>query len=221
MPTYSKNAKLLVDIGHTNINYKKTDETKIFSQPIAQFKITDLPKTDIICVASVVQKKFNFPENTLFVQTQKNYKNLINAYQDVTQLGVDRWLNLIAVYETYPQQNYLIIDIGSAITMDVLKNNGQHLSLGIMPGFEWLKSTKPAFNNIQQKDTFDAWDMGCRLMMIETITAQVKKYQNYKIILTGGGTKYFLDDFKFDYQYNDNLVLIGLNLWHNSQLLKQ
>lgn len=222
MPIYS-NSLLLVDIGNTNINYKKVDDDKIYTQPTHQFKTNTLPEAEVICVASVVPETFNFPKSvfpahTLFAKTQKKHKNLINGYQDITQLGVDRWLSLIAVYEQFPQQNCLIIDIGSAITMDILKKDGQHISLGIMPGFNWLKSTKPAFNNVQKKDTFTSWELGCRLMIIETIISQTKKHQDYKIILTGGGAKYFVDDFKFDYQIYDNLVLAGLGFWHNNQL---
>ena len=219
MPIYS-NSLLLVDIGNTNINYKKSDEKAIKTTPLTQFKITDLPKTDDICVASVSQNAFNFPQKTIFATTQKSYKNLTNGYQDITQLGVDRWLSLIAIYEQFPQQDCLIIDIGSAITMDILKKDGQHTSLGIMPGFDWLKSTKPAFNNIQKKDTFNAWDTGCRLMIIDTINNRTSHYKNHQIIFTGGGAKYFLTEFNFDYQIYDNLVLTGLNFWHNNQLQK-
>jgi type III pantothenate kinase len=220
MPTYS-NSLLLIDVGNTNIKYKKANEEKTISEPLAQFEITKLPKADITCVSSVMPNQFEFACHTLFAKTQKQYKNLINAYDDISQLGVDRWLSLIAIYELQPQQNCLIIDIGSAITIEVLNNNGQHQIGWIMPGFDWLKSTKPAFNDIAKKDTFNAWNTGCRLMIIDTIINEVNKYPNYKIMLTGGGAKYFLDDFKFDYQIYDNLVLLGLEFWHNSQSFKK
>jgi type III pantothenate kinase len=220
MPTYS-NSLLLIDVGNTNIKYKKANEEKIISKPLGQFEITQLPKADITCVSSVVTNQFEFSSHTLFAKTQKQYKNLINAYDDILQLGVDRWLSLIAIYELQPQQNCLIIDMGSAITIEVLNNDGQHQTGWIMPGFNWLKSTKPVFNDIDKKDTFNAWDTGCRLMIIDTIISEVNKYPNYKIMLTGGGAKYFLDDFEFDYQIYDNLVLLGLEFWHNSLSLKK
>ena len=56
-----------------------------------------------------------------------------NGYRDYRQLGVDRWLTLLAAHALAPQGS-IIIDAGSAITIDLLARNGDHLGGAILPG---------------------------------------------------------------------------------------
>ena len=57
-----------------------------------------------------------------------------NAYRDADRLGVDRWLALLACHDLMPAQDACIIDCGSAITVDALRRDGQHLGGMILPG---------------------------------------------------------------------------------------
>ena len=58
---------------------------------------------------------------------------LTNGYSDYQQLGVDRWLTLVAGYFNY-QQDLVIVDAGSAITLDLLSQQQGHLGGAILPG---------------------------------------------------------------------------------------
>ena len=57
-----------------------------------------------------------------------------NAYQPAAGIGVDRWLCLLAAAEL-TQHDAMIVDAGSAITIDLLRGDGQHLGGAILPGF--------------------------------------------------------------------------------------
>jgi len=57
-----------------------------------------------------------------------------NAYQDYRQLGVDRWLALLGASETCASDS-IVIDAGSAITIDLLSKRLGHLGGAILPGF--------------------------------------------------------------------------------------
>lgn len=61
-----------------------------------------------------------------------------NAYPKPENLGIDRWLTLIAVRQHYRRSHNkratYIVDCGSAITVDVLAANGRHLGGLIIPG---------------------------------------------------------------------------------------
>lgn len=59
------------------------------------------------------------------------------AYQDVTRLGVDRALAMVAAYRRCPQ-GVMVIDAGSAITADLVDGGGRHLGGYIMPGLPLL-----------------------------------------------------------------------------------
>lgn len=56
-----------------------------------------------------------------------------SAYAEPGTLGDDRWVALLAAHQLAPQ-GCLVIDAGSAITLDLLRGDGQHLGGAIIPG---------------------------------------------------------------------------------------
>jgi type III pantothenate kinase len=70
---------------------------------------------------------------TRFVSTAKNL-GVTNGYRQPERLGVDRWMTLLAAREMAPG-DCVVIDAGSAITLDLLRADGQHLGGAILPGF--------------------------------------------------------------------------------------
>jgi len=70
---------------------------------------------------------------TRFVSTAKAL-GVTNGYRQPERLGVDRWMTLLAAREMQ-LGNCVIIDAGSAITLDLLRADGQHLGGAILPGF--------------------------------------------------------------------------------------
>lgn len=67
--------------------------------------------------------------------TLRKLNGVINGYSDYAQLGVDRWLTLIAA-SSLVQTDAFIIDAGSAITIDLLSRKCGHLGGAILPGFK-------------------------------------------------------------------------------------
>ncbi len=63
---------------------------------------------------------------------------VINGYADASRLGDDRWMALLAAAEI-AAADAIVIDAGSAITLDLLRADGRHLGGAILPGF----STSP------------------------------------------------------------------------------
>ena len=62
------------------------------------------------------------------------------AYADVGKLGVDRWLCLLAAFN--PQQNAVcVIQCGSAITVDLVDDAGQHRGGLIAPGLGLMQKS--------------------------------------------------------------------------------
>jgi type III pantothenate kinase len=64
----------------------------------------------------------------------KSSHGVHNAYLVPEGLGVDRWLCLLGAAARVKQDS-MIIDAGSAITIDLLRGDGQHLGGMIIPGF--------------------------------------------------------------------------------------
>jgi type III pantothenate kinase len=70
-----------------------------------------------------------------FAQTREAELGVVNGYRQPLQLGVDRWLGLLAAREI-SKQSLLVVDCGTATTLDALDRNGHHLGGLILPGLQ-------------------------------------------------------------------------------------
>ncbi len=68
------------------------------------------------------------------LETQPELGGVRNGYLDYRQLGVDRWLALLGAH-AISHHDAIIIDAGSAITIDLLSQRQGHLGGAILPGF--------------------------------------------------------------------------------------
>lgn len=62
-----------------------------------------------------------------------------NAYRQPGQLGIDRWLALLAARRHFPGRHCLVVDSGSATTFDLLRADGCHLGGYIVPGLQMMQ----------------------------------------------------------------------------------
>ena len=61
-------------------------------------------------------------------------------YKDVSRLGVDRWLAMLAAYDK-SDGSCLIMDSGTAFTLDVINGEGLHLGGFILPGLRMMRQS--------------------------------------------------------------------------------
>ncbi len=146
---------------------------------------------------------------TLFIaKTSKHACEVECGYQNPLKLGVDRWLAIIAGYQA--GQTVGIIDIGSAITLDIVDPQGIHLGGHILPGKRLL--TNSLLNTAHVKadqglpvssrfelgnSTSHCVNFGVEQMihgyLVLSITESAQKYQVDKWYMTGGGVAYWLE----------------------------
>ncbi|MDH3632433.1 MAG: type III pantothenate kinase [Gammaproteobacteria bacterium] len=74
-----------------------------------------------------------------------------NGYREPERLGVDRWMALIAASELVGG-DVVIIDAGSAMTLDLLRADGKHLGGAILPG---INTSLDVFKRIFEHIDFD------------------------------------------------------------------
>ena len=72
------------------------------------------------------------------VESRAAAAGVVSAYGRPEQLGVDRWLALIAAHARYPQ-GACILDCGTAATLDLLAPGGRHLGGYILPGLGLMR----------------------------------------------------------------------------------
>lgn len=68
-----------------------------------------------------------------FVTSAAKACGVTSGYEDPASLGVDRWVALIGARAT-TDRACIVVDAGTAITIDALDANGQHLGGQILPG---------------------------------------------------------------------------------------
>lgn len=74
-----------------------------------------------------------------FAKTTKTLAGVLNGYDDFAQLGVDRWLALVAAWRR-TQCDLLVFDLGTAMTVDYVQADGIHLGGYIVPGPTSMRS---------------------------------------------------------------------------------
>jgi len=220
------NNSIFLDIGSSNAKWKFKGE--YFEIPTNEFNLDKLPTSPKIWISNVsssfaIEKKFNIS----LVESQKKYKSLLNSYEEPNMLGSDRWLAMIASYEMNPGEGFVVVDIGTAVTIDLVNKSGQHLGGVIFPGLHKIRETFNNFpianetklNNISQS-TEGAWSIGTLDLVVNGINRKVHDIKisepDIDIYLTGGGASGLEKFLDFSYVYQKNLVLDGLELFANN-----
>lgn len=141
---------LLLDIGNTRVkwgvlldgNINQTGNTPLQDFPPQLPKQIDsaiacnVAGTDIAGkVAAAVESQCN--AKTTFVQSTMSAAGVTNSYKHAASLGVDRWVALIGA-RAATDKACIVVDAGTAITIDALDANGQHLGGQILPGLRLM-----------------------------------------------------------------------------------
>jgi type III pantothenate kinase len=144
-----------------------------------------------------------------------------NGYQQPEKLGVDRWLSLLAAHAHYPG-DCLVVDCGTAITLDVLDASGLHQGGLICPGLQSMKTAlyqQTADLPLQDwgettglaDNTAAAIDSGIVLAaigLIETVLA--RQTGCCRLVLTGGDAERLASQLSVRATVDNLLVLKGL-----------
>jgi len=68
-----------------------------------------------------------------FARTGARTGSLVNSYHDPTRMGIDRWLAMLAGRQREAGR-ICVVDAGSALTIDIVGESGQHEGGYIIPG---------------------------------------------------------------------------------------
>ena len=161
----------------------------------------------------------------IFAKVHTEYAGLKCGYDDPTQLGIDRWLQVLAVANN-PSQNYCVISCGTALTID-LANGLQHLGGYILPNLylqrdsliqntKGIKIPDAAFEELSPgRNTIDAVHHGILLGLLSTIE-RVMQHSPRQLVLTGGDAELFAEHLQ-QYQpiIEADLLLKGLIFYMN------
>jgi len=225
-------SNLFVDIGHSAVKWRTLD-SEVFSQGVEKFSENSLPDNQSVWLSAVAHPQIVEAINMKFldvevVKSLSHFGSLTIAYKEPLDLGSDRFLAMLGALKYFPNRNMLIIDVGSALTIDVVNESGEHQGGLIMPGLQALRgsfakfatNTKSLNSSNLQSSTDKAWLSGTQKMLISSIKEQItgfeSEYLDGKVILTGGSVRGFISELPETVNYFDNLVLDGLESYSKS-----
>lgn len=157
-----------------------------------------------------------------------------NAYLTPATLGRDRLAAAVGAATLYPGRNALIVDFGTAVTLDFVSADGVFRGGCISPGmamrFRALHEYTAALPLCDATDSAEllgrTTDEAVRLGVMNSLAFEIEGYiarmqgeiEDLCVIFTGGDTNFFAKRIKNTIFANCNLVFCGLNriLEHNA-----
>lgn len=229
---------LCIDIGNTNAKagFFEKDTLLEVKSNLSDRSILKLlkgeEKPDHVLISSVrkgigrIIQYSNKITDTLVLshKTPLPFKSL---YHTPETLGLDRMAAVAGSNILHPNQNCLVVDIGTCITYDLIDESGAYHGGGISPGIEMRLKTMHKFTSKLPIVTFNGsteligkTTKQCMLSGVangtiaemEGILYRYKQFfEDLTIIFCGGGAKFFETKIKEHIFAVPNLVLIGLN----------
>lgn len=228
--------ELVVDAGNTSTKFTAFSAGKVifFSREFDVLAEEGL-SPEVIYFASVRSRENDhglcekllmlYPDVSLVeLQTAAKACGVINAYPQPSRLGVDRWLSLIAGYH-HVKNNVVVVDVGTAVKVDVVSSAGVHLGGYIAPGLALMESSLRS-NTAKIRYTEDevfggeglpnstarAVTEGCYEMLVGFLERVYKMHSNCSWLVAGGDASKLLEVLSFPVQYSPNLVAEGARL---------
>lgn len=237
--------KLLIDFGNTRCKWvsivenewQSVDSFAHHGQNIIELMHKHLPLKEAheIHIVSVLGDAFETDcQRTLedlvgcnFYHSQADAHSIQLAYAAPTSYGADRFAALVAAHQ-HGSGDKIIVDCGTALTIDVLKHSGQHLGGLIAPSVNMMCDSlcqqtanltldeNPTEAGLLADNTGEAIYSGTVMLANYGLLGIIQQLRTdldqVKIIFTGGEADKMLALDGIDINHKPNLVLEGLEL---------
>lgn len=231
--------KVLVDAGNTSckIAIKKTGQDFIWcsaEQILEQIlDVTEMTYAQVAPQPELTQLINACNERQIPVQQAMVNSEAFGircGYPKTENLGIDRWLAILGAEQLYPETDLIIVDAGTAMTVDILTEFKRHLGGWIVPGLSLMQSSiadkaPGVFSSTQitqehfGTNTPSALFEGCCNALtgcVEQAKAILQDIDFHavnelKVILTGGDACILEERLKLETVVEKNLVFVGLD----------
>lgn len=238
---------ILVDIGNSRTKYLIADKVSIEKYQVVNNSELDIfwlnshwQEATKIILANVSKNLFtdvisDWTDkkgiNLIVVESEAERFGVKSAYQQPKQLGIDRWLVMLAAENLYKTQNVLIVDAGTATTVDALSAQGQHLGGWILPGIDLMfnslltntskvKAKKLTVGNLSfgtntsENVNNACWAATTGAIELAITQATIELGSIDLILLTGGNARYLQPMIKHQTVIENNLIFYGLQRYN-------
>ena len=165
-----------------------------------------------------------------FAKSEREACGVRSGYKQPRRMGVDRWVAMIGAWAEL-QSACVVVDVGTAVTIDALDDDGQHIGGQILPGVALMCAALAASTSDIQVvggrvpnaaaglDIFGdntaravrngAWNAVVGAVERSITTLRSNAYDP-KVVLTGGDASRMLTALGSDFLHRPHLVLQGL-----------
>lgn len=205
---------LLIDAGNSRIKWRWQGQTH--SCGYDDFAQQIWPDAEYALLASVREVaeleqwlRSRYPHFQVVHAPCVNYPSFVHCYDKPQRLGVDRWLAMLGAAAMEPplepdiEQQWLVVDAGTALTVDLLQQQGdksQHLGGYIVPGIQLAQ--RALFSNTERvrhytdeapatdfspgTDTLGCVSAGIRCQQLALVDFLCRQHPTARLLITGG-----------------------------------
>lgn len=227
---------LEADLGNTRLKWRFWDDVEVDSGVCEYSQLASVPACSSVTrvrasavVSKDVKSEFSawvwqrYGVEVEFARVSKSCAGVHCAYRDTTRLGVDRWLALLAANDKY-RCPLIVVDCGTAITVDVLGVGMMHEGGYILPGFGLMHqalgvntasvavSCDDKCSVALGKSTEECVSNGVLMSVVAVLEMLMRQRgggDELLLVVTGGGGRKLLSVFP-SAQWSESLVLDGL-----------
>jgi type III pantothenate kinase len=162
-----------------------------------------------------------FESEPEWVKGEREACGVRNGYEAPEQLGPDRWAALIAARALEPGRACVVVNAGTATTVDALSAEGEFLGGLILPGVDLMRFVLHEHTGrlpLQEgrfvrtpRNTVDAIETGCRHAQAGAVERMHRVLGGDGVCLVSGGAgRSLIERLDLPCRYVENLVLEGL-----------
>jgi type III pantothenate kinase len=165
-----------------------------------------------------------------FVTSGAEACGLSNGYDEPARLGVDRWVACVGAWTRYSGEALLVVDAGTATTLDAIDSSGRHLGGLILPGLTLMGrvldaatsgigtdgagAEDPEPENLFGRNTDQAVRSGALAAICGAMERACRVLEGIdqlpRILLTGGDARRIQRQWHYTVENRPDLVLEGL-----------
>lgn len=148
---------LLIDCGNTRVKWRlvdmdgrtvsegfgKLDQPHLFARMAGQdkailgvFASTVAPEPTQKALQGAIARITSQPVR--FCWSEAVRAGLTNSYEHIEKMGADRWHAMLGAWAD-AGEGFVVIDAGSAVTVDYVSGNGRHIGGYILPGLQMMQ----------------------------------------------------------------------------------
>lgn len=239
---------LLIDSGNSFIKWAMSDDLSLLNSERCASSSTDelaaawknYEPPQRIIIANVAGQQTGRAIETVaaklwgreaeYVASEASCCGLTNGYRDPTQLGVDRWFSMIAAYH-HANAATIVIDCGTAVTVDLVNDGGLFTGGVIMPGLNTAldslqSATAVVFDANSVSDgicvTAQTTDMAVKSGVLLGLASAIESMINRQssllektpaLFITGGDAGRIIPYLQSTPDHQPDLVLQGLQIF--------